>query len=70
MGGKLGKGVVLLSEEQMNDLLRQMGLDAFDKYTEKLANFIISNGAKVNSHYHTILKWWKEDMGIAGGDSG
>ena len=68
MGGKLGKGVVMLSDEQMDDLLRQMGLDAFDKYTEKLAEFIISNDAKVNSHYNTILKWWKQDMGIAGGD--
>ena len=61
MGGKLGKGVVLLSEEQKDALLEKLGLDAFNHYVEKLANFIIDKDAKVGNHYQTILKWHLED---------
>ena len=61
VGGELGKGVVLLSEAQIGDLLDTMGIDAFDYYVDKLANFIIKNDAKVKNHYETILKWWQED---------
>ena len=51
----------MLSEEQVEKLLDTMGLDAFDHYVSKLANFIIKNGASVKSHYETILKWGRED---------
>lgn len=61
MGGKLGKGVVLLSEVQKDALLEKLGLDAFNHYVEKLANFIIEKDAKVGNHYQTILKWHIED---------
>ena len=61
VGGELGKGVVLLSEEQIANLLDRMGIDAFDYYVDKLASFIIKNDAKVKNHYETILKWWQED---------
>lgn len=64
MKGKLGKGVVLLSAQQMEDLLEKMGLDSFDYYVEKLADFLLSRQAKVKNHYATILKWWQEDRGI------
>ena len=64
MGGKLGKGVVLLSDEQMEDLLDKLGLDGFDHYVEKLATFILKNDAKVKNHYATILRWWQEDRGV------
>ena len=64
MGGKLGKGVLLLSQEQQEDLLDKLGLDGFDLYTERLADFIIKNNAKVANHYATILKWWEEDRGV------
>lgn len=63
-GGKLGKGVVLLTEEQVEDLLARIGIDAFDNYVEKLADFIIRNDAKVASHYDTILKWWRKDSQV------
>ena len=53
--GELGKGVVMLSDEQVDRLLESLGLDAFDHYVGKLANFIIKNGATVKSHYETIL---------------
>lgn len=64
MGGTLGKGVVLLTEEQKDDLLEKLGLDAFNHYVNKLATFIIDKGATVGNHYKTILKWWKEDKQI------
>ena len=60
-GGKLGKGVVMLTNAQVDDLLERMGLDAFNHYVEKLADFIIKNDAKVASHCETILKWWRQD---------
>ena len=61
MNGKLGKGVVVLSDYQIDMLIDKMGLDMFDHYVEKLANWILGNGAIVKSHYNTILKWWTED---------
>jgi hypothetical protein len=61
MGGTLGKGVVLLTEEQSNALLEKLGLDLYNYYVEKLANFIIDKKAKVGNHYQTILKWNLED---------
>lgn len=64
MHGKLGKGVVLLTEKQQSALLDKLGIDAFDHYVEKLAKFIIKNDATVGNHYETILKWAKEDMKV------
>ena len=64
LGGTLGKGVVLLSEEQTNALLDKLGIDAFDYYVDKLSSFILRNGAKVKNHYETILKWWHEDSAV------
>lgn len=64
LGGELGKGVVLLSDEQIADLLDRMGIDAFDHYVDKLSSFIIKNDAKVKNHYETILKWWSEDGSV------
>lgn len=66
VGGELGKGVVLLSDEQIGDLLDTMGLDSFDYYVDKLASFIIDKDAKVANHYETILKWWKNDSAVHG----
>ena len=64
VGGTLGKGVVFMSDEQVSDLLDRMGIEAFDHYVDKLSDFIIKNGARVKSHYETILKWWKEDSSL------
>ena len=61
MNGELGKGVVILSDDQVDSLLEIMDIDMFDHYVSKLADFIIKNGAKVKSHYSTILRWWTED---------
>ena len=64
VGGKLGKGVVFLSEDQIGDLLDRMGLDTFDYYVDKLSSFIVKNDAKVKNHHETILKWWREDSNM------
>ena len=64
MKGKLGKGVVLLSERQVEALLEKMDIDSFDYYVERLADFILVKQAKVKNHYATILKWWEEDRSV------
>lgn len=56
---------LMLSENQMCDLLDKMGLEAFDEYVFRLQAFIENTGANVKSHYATILKWYNEDRGIA-----
>lgn len=67
MQGELGKGVVALTDSQIETLLDKMGLEMFDFYVDKLSSFIIQKGAKVKSHYATILKWWMEDSQDGGG---
>jgi hypothetical protein len=64
--GPLGKGVVHISNRQMEDLLNRIGIDGFDYYTERLANFIIKNNANVKNHYEMILKWYEEDSAVRG----
>lgn len=64
--GELGKGVVILSEYQVDVLLSKLDIDMFDYYVTKLADFIIKNGATVKNHYNTILKWWTEDSTVEG----
>lgn len=63
MGGILGKGVIVMSDNQMEKLLDMMPLEIFDYYMEKLADFIIEKKAVVKNHYETILKWYNEDYG-------
>ena len=64
MGGKLGKGVVLLTDAQRDALFEKLGFDAFNHYVDKLSTFIITKNAKVGNHYQTILKWAQEDKRI------
>ena len=59
--GSLGRGVVLLTPEQDEYLLDKLGLDGYDHYISKLADFIIEKDAKVANHFKTILKWYEED---------
>ena len=62
--GSLGKGVVFLTEEQEESLLEILGLDAYNRYVERLADFIINKNAYVKNHYETILKWHREDTAV------
>lgn len=64
MNGELGQGVVNLTEYQIDRLLSMMGIDMFDHYVKKLADFIIREDASVKNHYNTIIKWWTEDSSL------
>lgn len=66
IGGTLGKGVVYLTDRQMDILLDKIGMDAFNRYVERLADFIIENNAHVKNHFETILKWHDEDTKAMG----
>lgn len=61
IGGDVGQGVLLLSDRQMDVLLERMGLDGFNAYAKRLVDFVYRTGANID-HYHTLLKWWREDQ--------
>ena len=61
LGGSLGKNVVYLTDSQMESLIDKLGLDGFNRYVARLADFIIQKNAHVKNHYEMILKWWMED---------
>lgn len=64
VGGNLGKNVVYLTDRQLGDLIDRLGMDAFNRYVDRLANFIIEKNAHVKNHYDTILKWYEEDSKV------
>ena len=64
IGGKLGQGVVYLTDKQLDSLLELLGMDAFDRYVKRLADYIIEKDAHIKNHYETILKWYKEDTKV------
>lgn len=66
IGGELGKNVVYLTGRQMDDLVERLGIDAFDRYVDRLSTFIIEKGAHIKSHYETILKWYEQDSKVGG----
>ena len=59
-----GQHVVYLSTNQIDDLLDKLGLEAFDEYVDRLAEFIIEKDAHIKNHYETILKWHREDSKV------
>jgi hypothetical protein len=65
LGGELGKNVVYLTDRQFSDLMDRLGLDAFNRYVERLATFIIEKNAHIKCHYDMILKWWEEDTQVS-----
>lgn len=62
--GGIGKNVVYLSDKQFDSLIDKLGIDAFDRYVERLADYIIQKGAYIRNHYETIIKWYKEDSAV------
>lgn len=64
IGGNLGKNVVYLSDRQLGDLIDRLGMDAFNRYVDRLANFIIEKNAHIKNHYEMILKWYEEDSKV------
>ena len=65
MGGELGKGVVMLSQEQMDDLLDKLSLDEFNHYVGVVADCIL-NGKRYTkkTHYQAILDMAAKDRRI------
>lgn len=66
IGGKLGRGVVMMTDAQFEHLCEILSKDELDTYMERMANFILSctekDGKAPNiSHYREILKWVEED---------
>lgn len=64
IGGTLGQGVVYLTDNQMEELIDKLGLDAYDRYLKRLSDYIIEKNAYIKSHYETILKWYKQDTKV------
>lgn len=61
LGGELGKGVVFLSDAQMDDLLEKLSLEEFNHYVSVVADCILKGKPfRKKTHYHAIL-----DMAIA-----
>lgn len=61
LGGELGKGVVFLSDEQMDDLLDKLSIEEFDHYVGVVADCILKGKPfRKKTHYQAIL-----DMAIA-----
>ena len=68
LGGTVGKGVVMLSDEQIDDLLDKLSIDEFNKYVSIVADCEL-NGKKFKkkSHYQAILDMVAKDRRINDG---
>lgn len=65
LSGELGKGVVFLSDEQMDDLLDKLSLEEFDYYVGVVADCELSGRPfKRKSHYQAILDMAEQDRRI------
>jgi len=68
LGGTLGKGVVLLSKEQLDHLLDNLSIDEFNKYVGIVAECEL-NGQKYRkkTHFQAILDMVNKDRQIGTG---
>ena len=67
LGGELGGGVVLLSEEQIDSLLEMLSIEEFDKYVAVVRDMELSGKHyRKKTHYQAILDMANKDRGIAG----
>jgi hypothetical protein len=66
MGGTLGQGVVLMSDEQFSDLCDKLSIDEIDKYMGIIVE-CERNGKryKKKSHYQAILDMAAKDRRIS-----
>ena len=65
IGGKLGKGVVMLSDEQISDLLDKLSLEEFDKYVGIVADMELSGKHyRKKTHYQAILDMAAKDRRV------
>lgn len=65
LGGKLGKGVVFLNDEQMEDLLDKLSIEEFDKYVSIVADCELKGQHfKKKTHYQAILEMVEKDRRV------
>ena len=66
LGGTLGQGVVLMSDEQFNDLCDKLSIEEIDKYLSIVAE-CEKNGKryKKKSHYQAVLEMAQKDRRIS-----
>ena len=65
LGGTLGKGVVMLSDEQMDSLLDELSWEEFDKYVAIVAEMERSGKHyKRKTHYQAILEMAQNDRKV------
>ena len=65
LGGELGKGLVLLSDEQMDDLLDKLSIDEFNHYVSVVADCIMKGKPfRKKTHYQAILDMAMHDRCI------
>ena len=65
LGGELGKGVVFLSQEQIDDLLDKLSLEEFDYYIGVVADCILKGKQyKRKTHYQAILDMANADRRV------
>ena len=65
LGGELGKGVVFLSQEQVDDLLERLSLEEFDYYVGVVADCILKGKQyKRKTHYQAILDMANADRKV------
>ena len=68
LGGKLGKGVVMLSEEQIDSLLDELSIEEFNKYVEIVAECELSGQHyKKKTHYKAIMDMVEKDRRVQKG---
>ena len=62
LGGSLGKGVVMLSDEQFDSLMTELSVEEFDKYVGIVADMELSGKHyKKKTHYQAILDMADKD---------
>ena len=65
LGGEIGGGVVLLSEEQIDDLLSRLSVEEFDKYVSVVRDMELSGKHyRKKTHYQAILDMANKDRGL------
>ena len=65
LNGELGKGVVFLSDRQMDDLLDKLSLEEFNHYVSVVADCILSGKQfKRKTHYQAILDMAMQDRRV------
>jgi predicted phage replisome organizer len=65
LGGTLGKGVVMLSDEQLADLLDKLSVEEFDKYVGIVAECELKGKRYTNkTHYQAILDMANKDRKV------